>query len=156
MRPPLYPLILLFGCAGPLEAVETAREGLVALSLCGSSSVSLARMIETADTPGDHPEAGALLPAPVELHLCVRAQNRGPRPVTIDRSRLHLQTPEGRQTWIPDADPEEVQVPAGGERALRVGFSAAPLPVGTRVSLVADGAVHPGPAPAPLVLRKRR
>jgi len=109
----------------------------------------------------DGPPLASPTPAlepPREVTICVQLDNRGARPVTIDRSRLHFKCPREVQPWIPDRDDARFVIPPASTRKLDVTFTYSPLLSGEDVRLIFDevATVNSGViALPPLALRRR-
>ena len=152
-------VLTLSACAGPFLAVGagTATSGQVVATFCGSSSARTASVIAALDGPPLASPTPTMEP-PREVTICVQLDNRGSRPVQIDRSRFHLKCPREQQPWIPDQDDTRFVVPPQSTRKLKVTFSYSPLLSGEDVRLLFDEVAVIGEraiSVPPLSLRKR-
>jgi hypothetical protein len=156
----LLPLLLLSACASPFLEVSTQRgTSPVTASYCGSTTVRAASVIAAMDGP-PLGETGSGIEPPKELEVCVRIDNRGNRPVKVDRSRFHLRSDKhDTEGWVQDRDDARFVVPPGESRKTHVAFHYSPnLLSGEEVRVDFDEVIgeldHPLRVP-PIVLRRK-
>jgi hypothetical protein len=119
----------------------------VAIKYCGSTGASVASVIAAMDNPGNVDNGP--LPAQRELTVCFQAENKGSKPVKVDRSHIRLKCPRERDEWQPDRDDEVVTLHPGGAAKLHVTFRYSPVQKGEQVAVQFDDLRVP-----PIVLRK--
>jgi hypothetical protein len=152
--------LVAVGCAAPfVESRPSAPSAGVSMAYCGSATVSSDSLARSLEPPSDLPAevGGHPIEPPKEVRFCLRVANHAARPVRLDRSRLVLRCPRERQSWVPDADAEELLVQPGETRELHVRFRYSPLAPGEDVELVFESALSAGGRPLklmPLSLRK--
>ncbi len=127
-------------CAGPFTEVRPGAHVVagVAVSYCGSSSLRAASVVGTMDGPPSGETTSPALARPREVTLCVQVDNRGRKPLRVDRSHLHLKCPHEKQPWVPDRDEDRFVVAPGAIRRFQVTFSYSPLASGDDVRILFD------------------